>query len=64
MQTCEHVFNKKIAFQGCLQRSFSANVYQCPSCRSELGNNIDTMKKNENLSKILLYFFPSYTAGR
>ncbi|XP_050425724.1 E3 ubiquitin-protein ligase UHRF1-like [Adelges cooleyi] len=47
----------------CLKRSFSAQVYQCPSCRAELGKNYP-MDVNSNLADTLLYLFPGYNADR
>lgn len=47
----------------CLKRSFSAKVFQCPSCRAELGKNYP-MDINTKLANILLYLFPGYNAGR
>ncbi|XP_025424054.1 E3 ubiquitin-protein ligase UHRF1-like [Sipha flava] len=49
--------------KGCLKRSFKAEVYQCPSCRAELGK-FHHMNINTNLSKTLTHFFPGYNVGR
>ncbi|XP_050541918.1 E3 ubiquitin-protein ligase UHRF1-like [Daktulosphaira vitifoliae] len=55
---CSHNICKE-----CLKRSFNAEVYQCPSCRSELGKSY-SMTINSNLAEILLYLFPGYSTGR
>ncbi|XP_014286176.1 E3 ubiquitin-protein ligase UHRF1 [Halyomorpha halys] len=47
----------------CLQRSFSAEVYTCPYCRTELGKQFE-MKQNKSLQAALLLLFPGYSAGR
>nr|CAD7576574.1 unnamed protein product [Timema californicum] len=49
--------------QRCLRRSFAAQVYTCPCCRTELGKDYE-MEINEPLSQILVKMFPGYTAGR
>ncbi|XP_025191295.1 E3 ubiquitin-protein ligase UHRF1-like [Melanaphis sacchari] len=49
--------------KGCLKRSFASEVYQCPSCRAELGKTYH-MNINTLLAKTLLYFFPGYNTGR
>jgi len=49
----------------CLERSFSAGVFNCPSCRAELGKDYLTTKPyNEELKKLLNAIFPGYEAGR
>jgi len=49
----------------CLERSFSAGVFNCPSCRAELGKDYLTTKpKNEPLKKVLNAIFPGYEVGR
>jgi len=50
-------------FQGCLRRSFNADVFQCPSCRAELGKSYP-MNVNAKLAKTLLYLFPGYNLDR
>nr|CAD7592747.1 unnamed protein product [Timema genevievae] len=55
---CLHTFCKR-----CLHRSFAAQVYTCPCCRTELGKDYE-MEINEPLSQILVKMFPGYTAGR
>ena len=47
----------------CLQRSFRAEVFTCPSCRHELGKNF-LMEPNEELSNALNAIFPGYESGR
>ncbi|KAL1132206.1 hypothetical protein AAG570_010163 [Ranatra chinensis] len=47
----------------CLKRSFAAEVYTCPYCRSELGKKFD-MPINKHLQEALLILFPGYGAGR
>ncbi|XP_023230679.1 E3 ubiquitin-protein ligase UHRF1-like [Centruroides sculpturatus] len=47
----------------CLQRSFKAEVYNCPMCRNDLGKDY-IMHSNKNLTKILRYLFPGYESGR
>ncbi|KAE9529076.1 hypothetical protein AGLY_012030 [Aphis glycines] len=49
--------------KGCLKRSFASKVYQCPSCRAELGKTY-LMNMNIKLANTLLYFFPGYITGR
>uniref|UniRef100_A0A2S2PRQ6 RING-type E3 ubiquitin transferase n=1 Tax=Schizaphis graminum TaxID=13262 RepID=A0A2S2PRQ6_SCHGA len=49
--------------KGCLKRSFASEVYQCPSCRAELGKSY-LMNINTLLANTLLYFFPGYNRGR
>ena len=51
----------------CLERSFAAETFNCPSCRAELGKEFLKDKKkivNNNLKKILNQIFPGYEAGR
>ncbi|RUS79232.1 hypothetical protein EGW08_013017 [Elysia chlorotica] len=47
----------------CLQRSFKAEVYSCPSCRAELNKDMN-IEVNERLTQILNSFFPGYESGR
>ncbi|KAG5851443.1 hypothetical protein ANANG_G00093480 [Anguilla anguilla] len=47
----------------CLQRSFKAEVYTCPACRSDLGKTY-AMSVNKPLQAILSQFFPGYSNGR
>ncbi|KAM9642643.1 E3 ubiquitin-protein ligase UHRF2 isoform 1-T1 [Trichechus inunguis] len=47
----------------CLQRSFKAQVFSCPACRHDLGQNY-IMTPNENLQTLLDLFFPGYSKGR
>jgi len=52
---------------GCLERSFAAETFNCPSCRAELGKEFLKDKKkivNNDLKKILNEIFPGYEAGR
>lgn len=49
--------------KSCLQRSFSAQIYTCPYCRVELGENYK-FTINENLAGILQNLFPGYEIGR
>ncbi|CAE1277588.1 UHRF1 [Acanthosepion pharaonis] len=49
--------------KSCLQRSFRAEIYTCPSCRAELGKDY-SMSSNQILSDILCKLFPGYEAGR
>ncbi|CAI9727269.1 E3 ubiquitin-protein ligase UHRF1-like [Octopus vulgaris] len=49
--------------KSCLQRSFKAEIYTCPSCRAELGKGY-SMNINKTLSKILSQLYPGYGAGR
>lgn len=55
---CKHTTCKN-----CLQRSFAAEVYTCPSCRYELGEKF-CMTVNETLAGILGKLFPGYESGR
>ncbi|XP_064113052.1 E3 ubiquitin-protein ligase UHRF1-like [Macrobrachium nipponense] len=47
----------------CLQRSFKAEVYSCPACRYDLGQDYK-IDVNKHLSKILITLFPGYDAAR
>ncbi|XP_032162458.1 E3 ubiquitin-protein ligase UHRF2 isoform X4 [Mustela lutreola] len=47
----------------CLQRSFKAQVFSCPACRHDLGQNY-LMIPNEILQTLLELFFPGYSKGR
>ncbi|XP_010337073.1 E3 ubiquitin-protein ligase UHRF2 isoform X2 [Saimiri boliviensis] len=47
----------------CLQRSFKAQVFSCPACRHDLGQNY-IMIPNEILQTLLDLFFPGYSKGR
>ncbi|XP_064833482.1 E3 ubiquitin-protein ligase UHRF2-like [Oncorhynchus masou masou] len=47
----------------CLQRSFCAEVYTCPACRHDLGEDYD-MVLNKTLQLLLDQFFPGYSKGR
>ncbi|XP_064435006.1 E3 ubiquitin-protein ligase UHRF2 isoform X5 [Mirounga angustirostris] len=47
----------------CLQRSFKAQVFSCPACRHDLGQNY-LMIPNEILQTLLDLFFPGYSKGR
>ncbi|CAO2585165.1 E3 ubiquitin-protein ligase UHRF2 [Lemmus lemmus] len=47
----------------CLQRSFKAQVFSCPACRHDLGQNY-VMIPNETLQTLLDLFFPGYSKGR
>lgn len=47
----------------CLQGSFRAKVFTCPSCRHELGKNM-AMEPNEDLCRALNAIFPGYENGR
>ncbi|XP_013414439.1 E3 ubiquitin-protein ligase UHRF1 [Lingula anatina] len=49
--------------KSCLSRSFKAEVYSCPMCRTELGKEY-SMAVNKTLSKILNALFPGYENGR
>jgi len=49
----------------CLERSFSAGVFNCSSCRAELGKDYLTTKPlNNNLKNVLNAIFPGYENGR
>ncbi|KAK3103860.1 hypothetical protein FSP39_022483 [Pinctada imbricata] len=47
----------------CIQRSFKAEVYCCPMCRTDLGKD-NKLQINQTLQKVLLNFFPGYDNGR
>ncbi|OWK01060.1 UHRF2 [Cervus elaphus hippelaphus] len=47
----------------CLQRSFKAQVFSCPACRHDLGQNY-IMIPNAVLQTLLDLFFPGYSKGR
>ncbi|XP_008829322.1 E3 ubiquitin-protein ligase UHRF2 isoform X2 [Nannospalax galili] len=47
----------------CLQRSFKAQVFSCPACRHDLGQNY-IMIPNKILQSLLDLFFPGYSKGR
>lgn len=47
----------------CIERSFQAEVYNCASCRADLGKDYDK-KVNDKLKAALNAFFPGYEAGR
>ncbi|XP_014673331.1 PREDICTED: E3 ubiquitin-protein ligase UHRF1-like [Priapulus caudatus] len=49
--------------QACLQRSFKAEVYSCPACRTDLGKDY-SMSTNKTLTQILRTMFPGYENGR
>lgn len=49
--------------QSCLQRSFKAEVFSCPTCRQDLGNTY-TLLVNKSLQKTLQALFPGYESGR
>ncbi|XP_025997050.1 E3 ubiquitin-protein ligase UHRF1 [Solenopsis invicta] len=51
---CEHNICLK-----CLKRSFSSEIYFCPTCRYPLGENYD-IKVNQTLSSALLLIYPGY----
>lgn len=55
---CQHNICKP-----CLARSFKAEVYCCPMCRTELGKDY-SMAMNKTLSQILNLLFPGYENGR
>lgn len=49
----------------CLERSFIAGVYNCSSCRADLGKDYLTTKPgNDKLKKVLNVIFPGYEVGR
>jgi len=49
----------------CLERSFGAGVFNCPSCRADLGKDYLTTKPlNNNLKKVLNAILPGYEVGR
>ncbi|CAG0895764.1 unnamed protein product [Darwinula stevensoni] len=47
----------------CIQRSFKAEVYSCPACRTNLGKDYK-IKVNANLFDALKCLFPGYENGR
>jgi len=49
--------------KSCLQRSFKAEVYSCPSCRAELDKNMN-QATNKELTDALNKLFPGYENGR
>ncbi|XP_071952260.1 E3 ubiquitin-protein ligase UHRF1-like [Antedon mediterranea] len=49
--------------KACLQRSFRAQVYNCPSCRHDLGKGY-SMAQSKVLATILRELFPGYENGR
>lgn len=49
--------------KSCLQRSFKAEVFSCPACRTELGKNYK-LAVNTSLDAALKHLFPGYTKGR
>jgi len=51
------------ACKPCLDRSFKAEVFSCPSCRGDLGKEYEK-PINTNLKTILNTIFPGYEAGR
>ncbi|XP_076819888.1 E3 ubiquitin-protein ligase UHRF1-like [Clavelina lepadiformis] len=55
---CKHNMCKS-----CLQRSFKAEVYSCPMCRTELGKDYK-LQVNSALQSILTRLFPGYENGR
>eukprot|EP00092_Neocalanus_flemingeri_P020389 GFUD01022087.1.p1 GENE.GFUD01022087.1~~GFUD01022087.1.p1 ORF type:complete len:755 (-),score=252.74 GFUD01022087.1:131-2395(-) len=49
----------------CLERSFSAGVFNCSSCRADLGKDyLKTKPLNSNLKTVLNAIFPGYEVGR
>ncbi|KAI0233000.1 E3 ubiquitin-protein ligase UHRF1 [Lamellibrachia satsuma] len=56
--SCKHNICKP-----CLQRSFKAEVYSCPACRTELDKDC-SMGVNKMLSSVLNKLFPGYESGR
>ncbi|KAL8608900.1 hypothetical protein ACOMHN_063029 [Nucella lapillus] len=55
---CSHNFCKP-----CIKRSFKADVYSCPACRTELPKDME-MAVNKPLTQVLNHFYPGYEAGR
>lgn len=55
---CGHSICKK-----CLERSFKAEVFNCPTCRKELGESY-VISINTSLQKALQALFPGYENGR
>ena len=51
------------ACKSCLERSFKAEVFSCPSCRGDLGKEY-TKPVNSNLKTALNIIFPGYEHGR
>lgn len=49
--------------KSCITRSFKADVYCCPLCRTDLGKDYK-MPVNSTLQDILKQFFPGYESGR
>ncbi|GFR27408.1 e3 ubiquitin-protein ligase UHRF1 [Trichonephila clavata] len=49
--------------KSCLERSFKANVFNCPMCRQELDKTCIN-ERNKHLQDALLALFPGYDAGR
>jgi len=49
--------------KACLQRSFKAETYTCPSCRYDLGKEYE-MEVNEKMKVVLNLLFPGYDIGR
>ncbi|EDO40465.1 predicted protein, partial [Nematostella vectensis] len=49
--------------KGCLQRSFKAEVFTCPYCRTDLGKTYK-LSVNSALDAILNDLFPGYSKGR
>ncbi|XP_062593706.1 E3 ubiquitin-protein ligase UHRF1-like [Saccostrea cucullata] len=49
--------------KSCIMRSFKADVYCCPLCRTDLGKEFK-MPVNSTLQDILKKFFPGYESGR
>jgi len=47
----------------CLDRSFKAEVFSCPSCRNDLGKEY-TKPVNTELREALMVIFPGYETGR
>lgn len=62
---CEPITTKCLhnICKSCLQRSFKAEVYCCPACRTELGRNYK-FTVNTSLDAALNHLFPGYTKGR
>nr|CAH7757329.1 unnamed protein product [Callosobruchus chinensis] len=55
---CKHNICK-----ACFKRAFSCQIYNCPSCRNDLGENY-RLTVNEKLGQALKMLFPGYDAGR
>nr|CAI5859935.1 unnamed protein product [Callosobruchus analis] len=55
---CKHNICK-----ACFKRSFSCQIYNCPHCRYDLGENY-RLVVNEKLGQALKMLFPGYDAGR